>query len=413
MSRTRWLGGGMGAAAAIAAIAVAFSVGGASAKVAVTTDSPSSSCHLANGVTHVIDIVFDNVHVNRDNPNVLSDIEQIPSLYNFITKNGTLLTNNHTPMIGHTANDLTTNFTGLYGDRQGMGVSNDYFAFTPSGGVTPSGATSAGQSVFSYWTGGGVGDGYPQMDYSSTVPPTGGTTAPPAPWVPYTRAGCDVGGVSAVNLEMENTSPDIQNVFGASSPEAAQLAADPDSFKDQETNDYIGLAVHCAKGNAVCANAEAVKYGQSSPSHTEVADVLPDEPGGYTGYDALFGHKYLQPVLAGAATSGGNRTFANGDSFPVTDSAGNLTDLNGTEMDGQYANTPGFPGFGPITAAQSLAYTADMQESGVPVTYAYISDVHAVASVDTGPCSPASTYKGKPDVGYADGPEIGRASCRE
>ncbi|HLX21542.1 MAG TPA: hypothetical protein VKR23_15465 [Gaiellaceae bacterium] len=285
-----------------------------------------------------------------------------------------------------------------------MGVSNDYFAFTPSGGVTPSGATSAGQSVFSYWTGGGVGDGYPQMDYSSTVPPTGGTTAPPAPWVPYTRAGCDVGGVSAVNLEMENTSPDIQNVFGASSPEAAQLAADPDSFKDQETNDYIGLAVHCAKGNAVCANAEAVKYGQSSPSHTEVADVLPDEPGGYTGYDALFGHKYLQPVLAGAATSGGNRTFANGDSFPVTDSAGNLTDLNGTEMDGQYANTPGFPGFGPITAAQSLAYTADMQESGVPVTYAYISDVHAVASVDTGPCSPASTYKGKPDVGYADGP---------
>ena len=40
----------------------------------------------------------------------------------------------------------------------------------------------------------------------------------------------------------------------------------------------------------------------------------------------------------------------------------------------------------------------------MPVTYAYISDVHAVASADAGPCSPASTYKGEPDVGYADGP---------
>jgi hypothetical protein len=400
------LGSGLAVSAAIAAIVVAFSVGGASAKIASTTGKPSSSCHLANGVTHVIDIVFDNVHVNRDNPNVLSDIEQIPSLYNFITKNGTLLTNNHTPMIAHTANDLTTNFTGLYGDRQGMGVSNDYFAFTPSGGVTPSAPTSAGQSVFSYWTGGGVGDGFPQMDYSATVPPTGGTTAPPAPWVPFTRAGCNVGGVSSVNMELENVNPDISNVFGASSPEQAQVNADSKDapYYDQEVNDYVGLAVHCAKGSAFCADAKAVKYGQSTPSNTAAPDVLPNEPGGYNGYQAVFGHKYLQPILAGAANSGGNRTFGNGDSFPVTNAAGNLTDLGGAEMDGQYAHTPGFPGFGPITAAQTLAYTADMQESGVPVTYAYISDVHAVSSADAGPCSPASTFRGKPDIGYADGP---------
>jgi hypothetical protein len=418
------LGGGLAAIAALAAIVVAFSVGGASAGPPAPPagppgppagppgpaagppgppagppgpPNPASSCHLANGVKHVIDIVFDNVHVNRDNPNVLSDIEQIPSLYNFITKNGTLLTNNHTPMIGHTANDLTTNFTGLYGDRQGMGVANDYYAFTPSGGVTPE------QSVFSYWTGAGA-DSYPQMDYSATVPPTGGTTAPPAPWVPFTRAGCNVGGVSSVNMELENVNPDIKNVFGASSPEETQVNADSDSFKDQEVNDYVGLAVHCAKGSAFCADAKAVKYGQTSPSSTAAPDALPDEPGGYNGYQAVFGHKYLQPILAGAANAGGNRAFKNGDSFPVTDSSGNLTDLNGTEIDGEYADTPGFPGFGPITAAQTLAYTADMQESGVPVTYAYISDVHAVASVDTGPCSPASTYKGKPDVGYADGP---------
>jgi hypothetical protein len=374
-------------------------VAGTVSRSAKSATATTSSCSLGNGVKHVIDIVFDNVHVNRDNPNVLSDIEQIPSLYNFIKQNGTLLTNNHTPLIGHTANDLTTNFTGLYGDRQGMGVANDYYAFTPSGDVTPE------QGVFSYWTGGGVGDGYPQMDYSATVPASDPTKAtPPAPWVPFTRAGCDVGAVSSVNLEMENVNPDIQNVFGASSPEEAQTTADPDSFKDQETNDYLGLAVHCAQNSAVCANATAVKYGQTTPSNTAVPDVLPDEPGGYNGFDAVFGHKYLQPVIAGAANSGDDRTFANGDSYPVLDSQGNLTDLGGTEIDGQYTHTPGFPGFGPITASQSLAYAADMQESGVPVTYAYISDVHAVASVDTGPCSPASTYKGKPDIGYADGP---------
>jgi hypothetical protein len=36
---------------------------------------------------------------------------------------------------------------------------------------------------------------------------------------------------------------------------------------------------------------------------------------------------------------------------------------------------PGFPGFNP-TASETLAYIAGMQEAGIPVTYAYISDVH-------------------------------------
>ena len=224
-------GGTLVAAAAVAICAtlvgVGVGVGGAAATDRTAAATPSSGCHLANGVQHVIDIVFDNVHVNRDNPNVLSDIEQIPSLYNFITQNGTLLTNNHTPMIAHTANDLTTNFTGLYGDRQGMGVSNDYYAFTPSGGVTPE------QSVFSYWTGGG-GRQFPADGLLGDRPSHRWNHRPPAPWVPFTRAGCNVGGVSSVNMELENVNPDLPNVFGASSPEEAQYNADSDSFKDQE-----------------------------------------------------------------------------------------------------------------------------------------------------------------------------------
>ena len=102
-------------------------------------------------------------------------------------------------------------------------------------------------------------------------------------------------------MELENPPFDIPKVFGADSPEAKQLAADPDPYKDPETADYVGLAVHCAKGAALCADAEAVKYGETTPSPTAVSDLLPDEPGGYHGYQALFGHKYIAPVL-GAGT---------------------------------------------------------------------------------------------------------------
>ena len=77
----------------------------------------------------------------------------------------------------------------------------------------------------------------------------------------------------------------------------AQYNADTDSFKDQETNDYVGLAVHCAQGDSFCSTAQAVKYGQTSPSSTAVTDSLPNEPGGYTGFQAVFGHKYLTPQL--------------------------------------------------------------------------------------------------------------------
>jgi hypothetical protein len=52
-----------------------------------------SSCQLnsAGGkIEHVIYIQFDNVHLRRDNPNVPSDLEQMPHLLNFITQNGAL-----------------------------------------------------------------------------------------------------------------------------------------------------------------------------------------------------------------------------------------------------------------------------------------------------------------------------------
>jgi hypothetical protein len=164
---------------------------------------------------------------------------------------------------------------------------------------------------------------------------------------------------------------DIPKVFGPDSPEAQQLAADPDSFKDAETADYVGVAVHCTQRSAFCADARGVKFGQASPSPTASPDLLPDEPGGYKGFQGLFGHRYVAPQL-GAGTPNLAR-----NGFQVTNAAGNLVDLDGNQLNGAFlTNHPGFPGFSNINASQTLAYLADMQEAGVPITGGYIADLH-------------------------------------
>jgi hypothetical protein len=317
--------------------------------------------------------VFDNVHFFRDNKNVPSDLELMPHLKQFLESNGTTLSDMHTPLIAHTAEDSLAIYTGLNGDRHGMPVSNSYKTFNPNGSTTADGS-------FVYWTSpvydstnktANPNDPAPSMVYSPTVPAsnTPPTKVTPAPWVPFTRAGCSVGDFSTANMVLENVGLDIPTVFGPTSPEAQQLAADPSSFKDPETADYVGVAVHCAKGDTICADAQATKFDQSSPSPSAVPDRLPDEPGGYNGYQALFGHRYVAPQL-GAGTP--NLTH---NGFPVTNAAGNLVALDGHEIRNTFANQPGFPGFSPL-ANESLAYVADMQEAGIPITYGYISDLH-------------------------------------
>jgi hypothetical protein len=343
-----------------------------------------SSCQLGNGVKHVVELTFDNVHYFRDNPNVRSDLELMPNLLNFFEDNGTFLSNSHTPLIAHTADDLLTTWTGLYGDRQGMPISNSYQAYNTDG---PNGSfnTTDPASSFAYWTDpvddtaktpNAHHDTNPNMVYAPVPPATAAhtvapTTTTPAPWVPFTRAGCNVADIATANQELENTTPDIVQAFGANSPEAQQLAADKDSFKDAETADYVGVAVHCAQGSAFCADAKAVKFGQSTASPSAVADVLPDEPGGYSGFQALFGHRYVAPQL-GAGTPDVSH-----HGFQVTNAAGNLVDENGNQINGAFlTNHPGFPGFGPINASQTLAYMADSLEAGLPIVNGYIADIH-------------------------------------
>jgi len=91
--------------------------------------SAATGCQLNshNGkIKHVVFTIFDNVHFLRDNPNVPSDLEQMPNLLRFIRSNGTLLTNDHTVLISHTANGILTNLTGMYSDRHGQAVSNSF-----------------------------------------------------------------------------------------------------------------------------------------------------------------------------------------------------------------------------------------------------------------------------------------------
>jgi len=252
--------------------AVCAAVASASARPPTNTTSTTTTtqgCQLGKGIQHVINIVFDNVHFFRDNPNVPSDLEQMPHLLNFLESNGTVFSNTHTPMIAHTADDSLTIYTGLYGDRHGQPVTNSYNVYNPNGTTDP--ATS-----FTYWTS-------PIID-TKTTPPTpnpvdttpsmayagGGIT--PAPWVPFTRAGCTVGDFSTANMVLENAAGDVPTAFGANSPEAQQTAADSNKFKDAEVAQYVGEAIHCAQGASICAN-----------SSRAVPDTLPTEPGGYSG----------------------------------------------------------------------------------------------------------------------------------
>jgi hypothetical protein len=313
------------------------------------TESGSGDCDLnsARGeIQHVIYIQFDNVHFTRDNPNVPSDLEQMPHLLNFIKNNGVLSTNHHTPLISHTADDIVTSLTGVYGDRHGIPVANGFGYFLPT--QTPANFDGFSSS-FTYWT--------DPLDLTNDPTPimlaANGKNAP-APWAPYTRAGCNVGAVSTANIELENVGSDLIKIYGANSPEVAEA----NTNFDKAVADFEGISIHCASGNSVCSSANGGE-----------PDLLPDEPGGYTGFNGLFGHKFVAPVINPGA--------------PLKDLDGNMI------SDQDSPPNIGFPGFGGISAAQSLAYVAAMQEHGVPVTYAYISDAH---DNHTTASSPANQY---------------------
>jgi hypothetical protein len=275
-------------------------------------------------ITRVVQIELDNVHLRRDNPNVPSDLEQMPHLRDFLVSNGTIGSNHHTTPLAQTVTDTLTVLTGLHGDRMGVPIGDGFGTFRSDGSVDF-------DSAFAYWTASG-GDGKQLM-----LANTGKTV--PAPWVPFTRAGCDVGAFATTGLTLQNIA-DVATVLGAS--EARAAANDPAKARAE----FVGIAIHCARGSTLCSDAHARP------------DLLPDEPGGYSGFSALFGHRHVQPLMS---------------------PNGAVTDIHGGVI-ADDAGHPGFPGASEATAAQSLGYAATMLEAGVPVVYVAIGDAHKPAA---------------------------------
>ncbi len=298
--------------------------------------SAQAQCQLnspSGKIKHVVYVEFDNVHFTRDNPNVPSDLEQMPNLLNFIKQKGTLDAGDHTVLISHTANDILTTQTGLYSDDTGIFIANSFGVFSN----TASGEAGLFPSSFFYWT-----------DLVSDITPATGDhtfalTTPegqnvPAPWVPFTRAGCTVGAFSTANIVLERAPFDVYKVFGGpTSPQGMESSTN-------QNNDFIGVSIHCALNDPLCQSNSALGV-------VGVNDTLPDEPGGYSGYQALFGLKYINPALTGSPT-------------------GSIVDYHGVPLTG--FNQLNFD----PTPAQSLAVIETMLKKGIPVVFAYIADAH-------------------------------------
>jgi arylsulfatase A-like enzyme len=311
-------------------------------------------------VRRVVTIIFDNTHFMRDPARdgstlVPSDLEQMPHLLNFIENNGVLLSNHHTPLIAHTSDDIITILTGVYPDRHGVATAaNSYLEYNALG-------TTQSQSAFTYWTDLSRDNAYNLISGPADADHPNGVNTP-APWVPFTRAGCDVGAAGAADMEVENTGVDLVTVFGAGSPQTT----DPNAFAN-----YEGVAIHCAASSGLCSTTnggfpDKLPWEPNPDGSPATTDLATGTSTAYEGYNALFGHKYV------------TQAFRNlGLGRNVLDINGNLEDLNGNTIVNDFAGTvtPGFPGFS-LPPQYSLGYTADMLEAGVPVVYSYIITPH-------------------------------------
>jgi hypothetical protein len=297
---------------------------------AATAGTTTSACQFMspNGtpsaIKHVIHIQFDNVHFRRDDPNVPSDLEQMPHLLNFIEQNGVLLSNEWTPLIAHTGDDLVTGLTGLYGDKQGLPFSNSFEIYNDANPVG-----SYNTSVFTYWTDtvkqDGITNPHPDNSFQMIDAPDHNLQSP---WVPFVNNGCNVGAVSSVNQVLENNTNDIAQVFNGNS----QLDVDARSEANtaQGTSDFVGLAVHCA--DATCSTVGNGVGTSAKP-----------EPNGQ-GLGALFGHNSIVTQVPAITQT---------DGTPIT----------------------GFEGFDP-TPQYTLGYILSLLKASVPVVYGYVADAH-------------------------------------
>jgi hypothetical protein len=439
MSRRLKIAGALAIALALAA-ATAGSIAQAGSGTAAAAKG-EKGCELhghGTGIKHVIYLQFDNTHLFRDRSNFASDLEQMPHLMNFLRDNGTLSDNEHTILISHTAGGILSSLTGLYPDRTGQAVSNSYGYFRPDGSVGFS-------SSFKYWTdttdGGNPANNPPTASADPSVNMVTGTPAlqqnTPAPWVPWARAGCDVGNVSTANAVLENNNAIVLRNPGATSLAAASAAG----ATNVKVNSVIGLAagqkvvVERGTVSAEFDTIAAVGTAGAAGTGVDLTSPLTNAHGSgaaFTVYTTdptgdmtkVFGEgspewiegRNAQVAPGGTAAAARALTDfvgiaihcgANGgicDKSPnwkpdtLPDEPGGFTGFKGL-FGALYVNPainhasdvvddtagnpiedpfhhPGFPGFDGMPANVTLGYIAKMQEAGVPVTFGYISDAH-------------------------------------
>jgi hypothetical protein len=429
-----------GAVALVVALAITAAASGAASR---RGGGPNrhQTCDLgSNGhgrIKHLVYLQFDNTHLLRDRTNFASDLELMPHLKNFLSDNGTLSDNHHTILISHTGGGILSALTGLYPDRTGQGVSNSYGFFRQNGSVGFS-------STFKYWT--DITDG----GNPATDPPTppgdtnfnmvnGDSGQPkntPAPWVPYTRAGCDVGNVSTANAVLENNNA---IVFGAGpTVTAAAAAAGQPVVKVASVNGFT-VGMHVTVDTGALAESKIVQTvgtpGAGGTGITLTTNLANNHANGVPFYGPtatdptgdmtkVFGEgspewnegrdSQIAPFATAArakaltdfvgitvhcASGGGicrGDSNARPDNLPdepggytgfkglfgakyvnpaINGGAAAVDDTNGDPIVDPFGQ-PGFPGFDGVPAKVSLGYVAQMQEAGVPVTFGYISDAH-------------------------------------
>ncbi len=435
----------------VAAVLAAASLIVAPAVQVVGAAAPPTGCQLQSAkgaIKHVIYVQFDNVHFTRDNPSVPSDVEQMPNLLNFIKDNGTLLTNDHTVLISHTGGGILSSLTGLYPDRHGQAVSNSYNYFRPNG-------TSGFSSTFKYWTdvtdGGNPANNPPTASADgnfnmvnadpASLGGTGATRNAPAPWVPYTRAGCDVGNVGVANTVLENNTAVVLRTpantlaadaaIGATHISVTTGATDPGLVAGQTIVFASGTAtselVH-DRGRRCVRPVDAHRChahgsaGQGTPERLtgrrgcdrsdrrhdhgvrrrlarvgrrpQLADRAVRHRRPCAGPDRLRRDRHplrrrrrdlhrrprtrnrTRCPTSRAATRASRACSGRSTSTrPSTAARRRSTTRAGNPIVDPFGQ-PGFPGFDGMYAKNTLGMVAQMQEHGVPVTFAYISDAH-------------------------------------
>ena len=211
----------------------------------------------------------------------------------------------------------------------------------------------------------------------------GGNTNTPAPWVPFTRAGCDFAGLGAANMELENTSSDLASVFPG---------FDFGSLTKNATN-LEGIAIHCSVADSAPRRRVRQRRDRQPPQRADrlqrlqgTVRRLPGGPGARRRKRTRGAPRRRRrsstcsprtrptPPKAGEWTPPTEADHnADGQTAPP-DSFTAGTTTTSKILDG--SGNPGFPGFDGQEANNALGETAAAQEAGIPVTYTYLSDVH-------------------------------------